>query len=280
MSTRHAYTIMMGLMILCVLLGSDGASGQEPQSAQDTTAQGDSLEAPRPEVIREKIDYKSEGRRDPFQPLFEEKKEEEELPLLQVEEAALVGIMRGPGGGLALVRDADGRTYVLREGEKVKNGYLRRVKSTMVIFNVAKYGRYRKVELELQSEKRAQSFKQGVLETTPRSKLKPTPVVRKEVPKPVQPEPKQPQGVRPAPSNGQYTLQIAAFRQENDAKRLQQWLKERGFETRTETVTIPESGLWYRVRYGMYESHDAVKAMAETLRKRFDFYCWIVPIDS
>lgn len=274
MFTRRTVTMILGGVVLTVFLGFAVALAHMQTSSQDTTVQRDSLETERPKVIREKAKYKSEGRRDPFQPLFEkEKEEEEELPLLEVEEATLVGIMRGPGGGLALVRDSDRRTYVLREGSKIKNGYLRRVKSDMAIFNITKYGRYRKVELELKSEKRAQSFQQGVLETTPKPKAKP--IIHKPTPQPSLPE-----SVRPVPSNGKYTLQIAAFRKEDDAKRLQQWLRERGFEVRIEAISIPESGLWYRVRYGMYESYDGVKTMAETFRERFDFYCWIVPLDS
>ena len=253
-----------------------GAVGQPSQASGDTTARSDTLEARRPKVIREKIEYQSGGRRDPFKPLFEEeKKQEDEMPLLQIDDATLVGIMLGSGGGLALVRDAEGRTYVLREGSKIKNGYLRRIQSDKVIFNVSKYERYRRVELELQSEKRAESFKQGVLQAAPKTKPKPKPAIRTHVPQPSQPE-----GIRPVPSNGQYTLQIAAFRKENDAQRLQHWMKERGFETRIEAVTIPESGLWYRIRYGTYQSYDDVKQMAGTFRERFDFYCWIVPLDS
>jgi cell division protein FtsN len=77
-----------------------------------------------------------------------------------------------------------------------------------------------------------------------------------------------------------YTLQVAAYRTKSDAKQLQQWLRERGYQTRIEGVTIPESGPWYRVRFGMYDSYNAAKKTAETFRKQFDFYCWIVPVDS
>lgn len=77
-----------------------------------------------------------------------------------------------------------------------------------------------------------------------------------------------------------YTLQVAAYRKKSDAKHLQQWLRERGYQTRIEALTIPESGPWYRVRFGMYDSYNATKKTAETFRKQFGFYCWIVPVDS
>ena len=243
-------------------------------SSHDTTAQK-AEEEERPAVTREKIKYSSNGRKDPFLPLFEKKEEEEELPPLNVEGAALVGIMAGQNGGLALVRDTEGRTYVLRKGARVKNGYLRRIRSDAAIFNVAKYGRYRKVELELKSEKRADSFEKGVIEIRP----KPKPVAQKS---PVNPPAKPPEGLMDVPlsADSKFTLQVAAFRQEEEAQRMQQWLWGRGYETRIETVTHPESGRWFRVRYGVYETYDTVKEVAESFRERFDFYCWIVPIDS
>lgn len=269
MITRCIHILVIaGLSLFVSLSGYEVACAQTQSagSSQDTTSQMD-----RPTVTREKIEYKSGGRKDPFYPLFEEKDEAEELPLLQVEEATLVGVMGSPKGKLALVRDAEGRTYVLRKEARVKNGYLRQVKSDIAIFNVAKYGRYRRVELELKSEKRARSFEKGVWEITP----KPKPVIPKPPVRQLQEKP-----VSTIPHDETFTLQIAAFRSEKDAQRLQEWLRGRGYTTRVEGVTIPESGLWYRVRYGMYETYDSVKEMAETFRQRFDFYCWIVPIDS
>ena len=278
MFTRYITILfIVGFTAIWAVCGIEGANCQtQPSgsSSHDTTAQSADTEE-KPTVTREKIKYRSEGRKDPFQPLFEEKEEEEELPPLEVEGATLVGVMTGQNGGLVLVRDTEGRTYVLRKGARIKNGYLRRIRSDAAIFNVAKYGRYRKVELELKSEKRADSFEKGVIEVRP----KPKPVAQKP---PVEPPEKSPEGlvaVNPSPDS-KFTLQVAAFRREEDAQRLQQWLRGRGYETRIEAVTLPESGQWYRIRCGVYESYNTVKEMAESFRERFDFYCWIVPIDS
>ncbi len=239
-------------------------------SPQDTSSQSD--ESKRPAVQRERIEYKSEGRRDPFQPLIEEEdEEEEELPLLKIEEAVLVGIMKGPTGTLALVTDAEERTYVLRQGARIKNGYLSRVGADVAVFHIAKYGRFRTVELELKSEKRAESFEQGVLRTIPRHS--PPNLGQPAAPVPVESQ-------RSVPDGSKYTLQVAAFRQEAQAQRLQRWMRERGYQMRIEEADVPESGRWYRVRYGAYDTYDAVRIMAEDLRQRFEFYCWIVPIDS
>lgn len=269
MSVRCVYALLTGVLILhCAFVGFVSAHCQTEATAAsspDTVSQVDEQER-RPTVRREKVEYRSRGKRDPFLPLFEEEKEE--LPPLQVEGAALVGIMMGSEERLALVQDGEGRTYVLGEGARVKNGYLRGVRADRAIFDVAKYGRYRRVELELESAKRAEGFGKGVLERAPQAR----PVVQK-VP------PKVEVAVR-GEGISKFTLQLAAFRGENDAKRLQQWLREKGYQTRIEAVNIPESGLWYRVRFGVYETYEAVKEMAETFRRRFNFYCWIVPIDS
>ena len=271
--------VVSGLLICGVFVCAEMAPCQtqpEGSSTQDTVSRaGDSEE--QPAVTREKVEYRSHGRKDPFKPLFEkEEEEEEELPPLRVDGATVAGIMVGPEGRLALIRDTDGRTYVLGEGAKVKNGYLRRVKTDAVIFNIAKYGRYRKVELELKSAKKAHEFEKSVSRTARETKpVQPKPKVIKSTVEPVQVHipPEQMKGSK-------FTLQVAAFRMESDAHRLQQWLRERGYETRIETVTIPESGLWYRIRFGTYDTYNAVKEIAETFRERFDFYCWIVPIDS
>lgn len=268
MSIRYIRLLILLALALPVAAGSQTAQGNA--SPQDTASQSD--EPKRPSVRREQIEYQSQGRRDPFQPLIEEKDEgEEELPLLKIEDAVLVGIMKGPTGAMALVKDAEQRTYVLHEGSKIKNGYLSRVKSDAAIFHINKYGRFRTVELELKSEKKAESFEQGVLRTVPRT----VPSAAGEPLAPVRNAYQQsvPEGLK-------YTLQVAAFRQESQARRLQRWLGERGCQVRIEEADIPESGRWYRVRYGAYDTYDAVRIMAEDLRQRFAFYCWVVPIDS
>ena len=270
--------VIIGLLLCVCFCDMESVQGQtqvEESSAQDTVSQTGDTEEP-PVVTREKIQYHSGGKKDPFKPLYEAEEEQEELPPLHTEGATVAGIMLGPEGRLALIRDTEGRTYVLGEGAKVKNGYLRKVKTDGVIFNIIKYGRYRKVELELKSAKKAKEFDEGVArtahETTP---VRPKPKATQPAVRPVEVHipPEQMKGSK-------FTLQVAAFRKENDAKRLQQWLRERKYETRIESVTIPESGLWYRVRLGTYDTYPAVKKMAETFRERFDFYCWIVPIDS
>ncbi|UCE18368.1 MAG: SPOR domain-containing protein [Gemmatimonadota bacterium] len=285
---RCVSTFVMSLLLLCaglVCVESTPCQTQpEGSSAQDTVSREQDIETP-PTVTREKIEYRSQGRKDPFKPLVETE-EEEELPPLQVDGATVSGIMLGSEGRLALIRDGDGRTYVLGEGAKVKNGYLRRITTDTVIFNVVKYGRYRRVELELKSAKKAQEFEQSVARTARQTKpAQPKPAQ----PKPAQPKPEVTQAqvkppkvdVPPEQMKGStFTLQVAAYRLESDAKRLQQWLRERGYETRIESITIPESGLWYRVRFGVYDTYEAVKEMAKTFRERFDFYCWVVPIDS
>ena len=290
MCGRYIYILVLNGLLLCAgFTGGAVAQGQtqpEESSSQDTVSRAGEIEVPAT-VTRERIEYSSEGRKDPFRPLFEtEKEQEEELPLLRVDGATVAGIMVGPAGRLGLIRDSDGRTYVLGEGAKVKNGYLRQIKKDRVIFHVAKYGRYRRVEMELKSATRAQEFERGVARNARgvKSVQKQPKVNKLKVTQPQVPQPKvEPVKVHVPPEQmkgSKFTLQVAAFKKESDAERLHQWLKERGFGTRIESVTIPESGLWYRVRFGMYDTYNDVKEMAETFRERFDFYCWIVPLDS
>lgn len=100
--------------------------------------------------------------------------------------------------------------------------------------------------------------------------LKPIPDASKdrlaaaEITKPsvVSPPPKLPEATISSPGTGRYTIQVASFKNIEDADKLVKTLGVKGFSAyRTIGKTI-ESGIWYRVRIGSYTSReDAQKTL-------------------
>jgi hypothetical protein len=75
---------------------------------------------------RERYEYISGGRRDPFQSLIDGKYQTQtaDQALIDVGDIHLVGIMWGSSDKFALVEDSRGHGYVLRVGDPVVNGYI------------------------------------------------------------------------------------------------------------------------------------------------------------
>jgi hypothetical protein len=99
---------------------------------------------------RETIYYQSEGRRDPFAPLTERISTElGQIPLPTFESLKLVGILKDEAGNRALLEDDRGYGYILKKGDKIKNGYVVSVDNNQVVFQIQEYGWSKTIALEL-----------------------------------------------------------------------------------------------------------------------------------
>ena len=99
---------------------------------------------------RETIYYQSERRRDPFAPLTERICTElGEIPLPTFESLKLVGILRDEAGNRALLEDDRGYGYILKKGDKIKNGLVVSVDDNQVVFQIQEYGWSKTIALEL-----------------------------------------------------------------------------------------------------------------------------------
>jgi hypothetical protein len=102
------------------------------------------------------IKYKAQGNRDPFETLINETKTynnpiEGRIP--NVEGIKLVGVLEsGSGVNSALFEDTDGYGYILREGDKVQNGYVLRIEHDLVYFQIFEYGWSRTVALNMEED--------------------------------------------------------------------------------------------------------------------------------
>ena len=101
------------------------------------------------------IKYKAKRYRDPFETLINENKNynnpvERRVP--NVEGLKLVGVIDSEGeGNRALFEDNTGYGYILKTGDKVRKGYVLRVDTDRVYFQIFEYGWSRTVSLTLES---------------------------------------------------------------------------------------------------------------------------------
>jgi hypothetical protein len=100
------------------------------------------------------IRYERAGQRDPFGPLIDDRRTfnaplENRIP--NVEGLKLVGIIDSDGGyNQALFEDKSGFSYILKTGDKVRNGYVLRVEQEQVYFQIFEYGWSRTVALTME----------------------------------------------------------------------------------------------------------------------------------
>ncbi|MDP2786399.1 MAG: SPOR domain-containing protein [Sulfurimicrobium sp.] len=66
-------------------------------------------------------------------------------------------------------------------------------------------------------------------------------------------------------AKSQYYLQAGAFQNEGEADNLKAKLALIGVEATIQTVTVPDKGVWHRVRVGPYNSVDDLNRMRATL---------------
>jgi hypothetical protein len=102
---------------------------------------------------RKVVYYHGEDRRDPFAPLTGRISTDfGKLPLPMFESLKLVGVLKDEEGNRALLEDEKGYGYILKNGDKIKNGYVVSVEDNKVIFQIEEYGWSRTIALELSTE--------------------------------------------------------------------------------------------------------------------------------
>lgn len=83
------------------------------------------------------------------------------------------------------------------------------------------------------------------------------------------PQPAKPQTVdsKPAAANEPYFLQAGSFSNAGDAEKLKARLALLGIEASTQTATIPDKGVWHRVRLGPYKNADEMNQARSLLKQ-------------
>jgi len=124
----------------------------------DTPAVASSLVDPNPQpeqaparTLEQVHAYTATYLRDPFYSLVKAEKQQPSK-LLDVSKAKMVGAVWGESGIIALLEDEKGRSYALREGDRVLNGRVSKVTPTSVTFVLTIFGMTRQVTLEIAEE--------------------------------------------------------------------------------------------------------------------------------
>ena len=72
---------------------------------------------------------------------------------------------------------------------------------------------------------------------------------------------------KPIAANEPYFLQAGSFSNADDAEKLKARLALLGIESNTQTATIPDKGVWHRVRLGPYKNADELNRARALLKQ-------------
>lgn len=97
--------------------------------------------------------YKAQGWRDPFVSLVSSEKRDMRSDKVDLSVVKLVAIVTGSGDTFCVVEDGEGTSYILREGDTVRNGRVLRIGATTVTASQTILGYTTQVRLELLERK-------------------------------------------------------------------------------------------------------------------------------
>jgi hypothetical protein len=101
---------------------------------------------------RTKVLYHAQGRRDPFLPLLQVGGGYNAAALPDVSNLRLVGLLHDVREAWGLFEDANGYGYILRKGDRVKNGRLTKLTGNRAYFQLSEFGWSRSIQLDLEPE--------------------------------------------------------------------------------------------------------------------------------
>ncbi len=97
--------------------------------------------------------YKAQGWRDPFVSLVSSEKRDMRSDRVDLSVVTLVAIVTGSGDTFCVVEDGEGTSYILRQGDPVRNGRILRIGATTVTASQTILGYTTQVQLELLDRK-------------------------------------------------------------------------------------------------------------------------------
>ncbi|MCD6307882.1 MAG: hypothetical protein J7M24_02665, partial [Candidatus Latescibacteria bacterium] len=158
MNEKNTYPIIAVLaLVSAIWLIPAGVVHAQPKDAKARKAQADTVRTEENPLDYSKPvhTYNAGGKRDPFETLVpgdDNMKAEEKIKgLFNYERATLKGVVSSSLDSYALVADADGFGYVLREGYRVFGGYVTKITDDSVHLHIVKYGRSMSIIMRLES---------------------------------------------------------------------------------------------------------------------------------
>jgi hypothetical protein len=105
-------------------------------------------------------------------------------------------------------------------------------------------------------------------ESPARKATEPAPPAKTEPPAPAPPAVPKPAPAPAAEAPGKpLTVQVSAVKSEDEARKLLEKLRQRGYAAYVEPIATPDKGTLYRVRMGEFPSRDFAKSTVERLQK-------------
>jgi hypothetical protein len=149
MSVAMTLVVVFGLLVTTPILADDAPATADKGTDSVSPSQ---ISRDRINAIRaNEFFYQSFGKEDPFMSLvsgdFEQASAAE---LVDINSAQLVGVMWGQDDKFALVEDGDGFGYILRVGDRVRNGRVVSIRKSSLTARVTLYGITSKVILKLE----------------------------------------------------------------------------------------------------------------------------------
>jgi hypothetical protein len=143
-------TLLVGLGLFLTALAAEGSAEAAPATEASSPSQAAAAEIDK--IRSNEFFYQSYGRSDPFRSLvdgeFEQKSAAE---LVDVSSARLVGVIWGGDDRFALVEDGEGFGYILRVGDRVRNGRVVSIRKSSLTARITLYGISNSVVLKLEN---------------------------------------------------------------------------------------------------------------------------------
>jgi hypothetical protein len=140
--------------------GTDAAAGTEsldslgliPSAPDASSPDGGRNPLERTVFRREQpIAYHAAGHRDPFRALLVDSKKDGDIhtDLLLMDGATLTGVVWSNQKYLAMVKDKDGTSFFLREGDPIYRGRVVEITQAQAVFEVSSFGDYDRITLKV-----------------------------------------------------------------------------------------------------------------------------------
>ncbi len=88
-----------------------------------------------------------------------------------------------------------------------------------------------------------------------------------------------PSNAKPAPTTGEFALQVAAFRQRVLAEKFVRMLGEKGLVSHVVPERVAGRGEWYKVYTGSFDTRIKAIAAIEGMKKKVGTDVWVVPAE-
>ena len=104
-------------------------------------------------------------------------------------------------------------------------------------------------------------------ETTAQARAEKPPTVPAAPPAPKTEKPAPAPAPAAAASGQAFTVQVSAVKSEEEARRMVDRLRQRGYAAHVETTAMPDKSTWYRVRMGEFPTKESARGTVDRLQK-------------